>query len=584
MSSYKKRLTSPPKYRSARRFTVSNNVHSAPVDKETMKKVIEDFVDWKDNDKSESGERDRVGQGIERYFKWTPGDSKNPRRNVSSVENHYRKLRINEIRKMDPDGFKRLQKDIQRTVQGGYVSNLKTTVKRSMGATILRNCILRFLDQRMAKAWFRWTSVTHGTTTVKDFCKMKSTLEGVRGQLGHTLSELKAITEERNALMADIRNARTGEHLSQEKLAALEAQLTSTAQRTMFLFVKRMYFARSLGGWNKWKRFVQWQKSRAAAASRSLRHWHHLALSKMFRTWNHNVRDIKKQRAQLERTQRAAKKWQHSKLLVPAWNSWKARWEDAVRRRGNMKRAMARWRNSVLSKAFQRYKSIVKTTLQNRLRISRSVAKIQNRALASALNGWRSKIEELKRNRTAVARSLGRMRNRKLAGAFIGWSENVKEKKSLRGKLDRAARMWKFKSVGASVNTWKWFVYRRSFLRGMLLRLLSRWKNKELGKGFQGLRANVAICKREDERKRLQEEEAARQKRLMNNIVRRMKNRQLAIAFHTCKATVEERKKNRALLKRAGMRMKIAKPPQPSVRGWPFSTEDALLGTFSVKW
>ena len=186
MSTYK-RLSTPPKYRKVSRMTSAHA--QVPYNKEAMKKVVEDFVDWKDNDASNTGEKEKLGVGIERYFKWTPGDSKNPRRNVSSVESHYRKLRINEIRKIDPDGFKRLQKDIQKTVQGGYVSNLKTTVKKHGGYN-LKELHFTLSRSENGKSMVPLASITHGTTTVKDFCTMKMLLMASR-VLARTLVDLR---------------------------------------------------------------------------------------------------------------------------------------------------------------------------------------------------------------------------------------------------------------------------------------------------------------------------------------------------------------------------------------------------------
>ena len=42
------------------------------------------------------------------------------------------------------------------------------------------------------------------------------------------------------------------------KLDDMYAALQTKAQRTMFLFMRRMYFSRTTEGWNTWKKFVRW--------------------------------------------------------------------------------------------------------------------------------------------------------------------------------------------------------------------------------------------------------------------------------------------------------------------------------------
>ena len=86
--------------------------------------------------------------------------------------------------------------------------------------------------------------------------------------------------------------------------------------------------------------------------------------------------------------------------------------------------------------------------------------------------------------------------------------------------------------------------------------MVGRWANKEIGKGFQGWLAYLKRLDSHEAELQRQADEEKRKEKVMNNIVRRMKNRKLAIAFETYKTTVAEIKKNRILVKRAAAKMR----------------------------
>ena len=153
------------------------------------------------------------------------------------------------------------------------------------------------------------------------------------------------------------------------------------------------------------------------------------------------------------------------------------------------------------------------------------VRRMKNRAAAIAYYTFKSRVQERKKNRILLKRCAQRMRMRQAAAAFVGWQD---------------------------------LLARRRFARNFLNKLLGRWKNREIGRGFGGWKAYLhRLDLHEDELAR-QAEEEARKERLMNNIVQRMKNRKLAVAFETYKSSVAEIIKNRVLVRRAAMKRNIA--------------------------
>ena len=112
------------------------------------------------------------------------------------------------------------------------------------------------------------------------------------------------------------------------------------------------------------------------------------------------------------------------------------------------------------------------------------------------------------------------------------------------------------RQAAAAFEGWIDLAYRRRFARNFMNKLLGRWKNREIGRGFAGWKAYLHRLDLHQQELQRQADEEARKERLMNNIIQRMKNRKLSVAFETYKHFVEEKKRIRVLLHRAAMKMK----------------------------
>ena len=277
----------------------------------------------------------------------------------------------------------------------------------------------------------------------------------------------------------------------------------------------------------------------------------HRQAAAAFASW-----DVFKQKRQRARQflKLAVARWS-TKSLAKGMNGWKAYlvWCRLVDERAQAGRlAEEKLRAILKQQEDQKAKMLANTLL--RIKYRRKAM-----AFASIVDFWeeakREKQEQARRE--ALMRSIiFRIQQRSLSTACAAWVSFVEERKRNRTLLKRAAAKMRLRQAAAAFAGWIDLTERRVFARKFLNKLLGRWKNQEIARGFAGWKAYLHRLDLHEQEVERQKEEAARKERLMNNIVRRMKNRKLAVAFEAYKHFTEEKKRMRVLLHRAAMKIK----------------------------
>ena len=231
--------------------------------------------------------------------------------------------------------------------RSSYVDN----AHRSMGALVLRNSMLRFLDAQKSKLFYRWMSVVCDLPTVRDFVSMRDELKETVEVLDETQAKVEHLAEREIVLQNEVLTGRANAIETSAKLSMMVTQVTQKEQRTMFLFIRKMYFKRALKGWSTWVNYCAWHRRREHIARKTARVLLRHTQARVVRTWRFNVAALKRERAVRERAERAARKWTR-RLVAGAWGTWYADHVEKRRLKNLLRRAAGKLLHRKLAAAF----------------------------------------------------------------------------------------------------------------------------------------------------------------------------------------------------------------------------------------
>ena len=191
-------------------------------------------------------------------------------------------------------------------------------------------------------------------------------------------------------------------------------------------------------------------------------------------------------------------------------------WEHKLRR---AERFIMAWQNRTVFDAFSQWQSNWRDIRLERNRIKVVVARMTKRLLFAAWGAWCGTIIDTRRQRKVVRLVLVRIMDRLRATSFYDWVDKVQAKKE---HSRREQDEWQVNMVKTR-------------------RFVLAWQNQRMNAAF--------ICWQSNWR------EMKRQRKILENCVKRMTHRLVFAAFAEWADTTVELKRDRNILRRAAMRM-----------------------------
>ena len=191
-------------------------------------------------------------------------------------------------------------------------------------------------------------------------------------------------------------------------------------------------------------------------------------------------------------------------------------WEHKLRR---AERFILAWQNRTVSDAFSQWHSNWRDIRLERNRIKVVVARMTKRLLFAAWGAWCGTIIDTRRQRKVVRLVLVRIMDRLRATSFYDWVDKVQAKKE---HSRREQDEWQVNMVKTR-------------------RFVLAWQNQRMNAAFICWQSNWVEMKR--------------QRKILENCVKRMTHRLVFAAFAEWADTTVELKRDRNILRRAAMRM-----------------------------
>ena len=122
----------------------------------------------------------------------------------------------------------------------------------------------------------------------------------------------------------------------------------------------------------------------------------------------------------------------------------------------------------------------------------RAIARWKNRLLSQGWETWYEEHMRLVRLTNLKAKTLQRWLNMVLSKAFTKWFEELIRARKAR----KAVKMWRNHALGRAWRTWQFMVLDMKRLRGLVSKALRRWKNRALSQAWQSWHDEHIRCVR----------------------------------------------------------------------------------------
>ena len=208
-------------------------------------------------------------------------------------------------------------------------------------------------------------------------------------------------------------------------------------------------------------------------------------MGRAWRTWETMILDLRRLRALAGR---AIARWRN-RLLSQGWETWYEDHVRIVRLRNLEAKTLQRWLNLVLSKALTKwFEELV------RARKARKAVKMWwNHALGRAWRTWRSRMLETKRLRAIAVKAVRHWKNRLMSQAWQSWyDEHIKCVRLMELKA-RVMMRWQKRTMTKAYEKW-WSELRRSRIAR---RAVANFMRKTLCKAWRTWEGNVDFGKHE---------------------------------------------------------------------------------------
>ena len=296
--------------------------------------------------------------------------------------------------------------------------------------------------------------------------------------------------------------------------------------------IMRMSRRRLAGAFYDWQRKVSASADFAEKVAVSERFLAGIRSQMLFRTfygWRDTVRSLIEQEVKVRRSILRLQNntlghfffdW-HEKLLAKRAHTEQEErkrrvWEHKLQR---AERFILAWQNRTVADAFSQWRSNWRDIRLERNRVKIVVARMTKRLLFAAWGAWLGTVVDLQRQRKVVRLVLVRIMDRLKASSFYDWHDKVQAKKE---HVLKEKEEWQVNIVKTQ-------------------RFVLAWQNLRMNAAFQCWESNWREMKR--------------QRKILENCVKRMTHRLLFAAFSEWFEHANELKRDRNILRRAAMRM-----------------------------
>ena len=296
--------------------------------------------------------------------------------------------------------------------------------------------------------------------------------------------------------------------------------------------IMRMSRRRLAGAFYDWQRKVSASADfaeKVAVSERFLAGIRSQMLFRVFYGWRDTVRSLIEQEVKVRRSILRLQNntlghfffdW-HEKLLAKRAHAEREErerrvWEHKLQR---AERYILAWQNRTMADAFSQWRSNWLDVRLERNRVKIVVARMTKRLLFAAWGAWLGTVVDLQRQRKVVRLVLVRIMDRLKASSFYDWHDKVQAKKE---HVLKEKEEWQVNIVKTQ-------------------RFVLAWQNLRMNAAFQCWTSNWREMKR--------------QRKILENCVKRMTHRLLFAAFSEWFEHANELKRDRNILRRAAMRM-----------------------------
>ena len=296
--------------------------------------------------------------------------------------------------------------------------------------------------------------------------------------------------------------------------------------------IMRMSRRRLAGAFYDWQRKVSASADfaeKVAVSERFLAGIRSQMLFRVFYGWRDTVRSLIEQEVKVRRSILRLQNntlghfffdW-HEKLLAKRAHAEREErerrvWEHKLQR---AERYILAWQNRTMADAFSQWRSNWLDVRLERNRVKILVARMTKRLLFAAWGAWLGTVVDLQRQRKVVRLVLVRIMDRLKASSFYDWHDKVQAKKE---HVLKEKEEWQVNIVKTQ-------------------RFVLAWQNLRMNAAFQCWTSNWREMKR--------------QRKILENCVKRMTHRLLFAAFSEWFEHANELKRDRNILRRAAMRM-----------------------------
>ena len=218
----------------------------------------------------------------------------------------------------------------------------------------------------------------------------------------------------------------------------------------------------------------------------------------------------------------------------------------SLRARGQMLVEMRRGSSQMLHE--NQAENRAREEQQVKLKSHRLNDRFRRGRLVAAIMTWRDNAWELMRQRAVMKRVAARMKNAGMIAAFHRWVDNIAEKKAMMAKSTRAVLRWKLQAAVRCLEAWRELTAEEVRKRDLMGRIVARMLHGSLSSAMELWQESVSAARQE----RAEEE---RRQNIVSRVVRRMLNQAQAGALERWSTNVSELARQRDIMDRILRRM-----------------------------